>query len=151
MVPVSVLGSTPVPAINQLVRDSVGWPVYGRQVAEACETLSPSDRTRAVIVTSNYGEAGAISRYGHQYHLPHVYCGQNQLFYAAAPPESATVVLFVGGQLSDARGLFDSCTSVGRLDNGIGVGNEEQGKPVAICRGPIDGWAAVWPALRHED
>jgi len=151
LIPVSVLGSTPVPAINQVVRDSIGWPEYVRQVAQVYAELPPADRPSAVIVASNYGEAGAIRRYGGQYHLPSVYCGQNQLFSMAAPPESATVAVFVGGQVRIARGLFDSSTVVGRLDNGLGVGNEEQGKPIAICRGPINGWAAVWPALRHED
>lgn len=37
------------------------------------------------------------------------------------------------------------------MDNGVGVDNEEQGSVVAVCRDPIDGWAAVWPRLQHYD
>ena len=150
LIPVSVIGSTPVPAINGVVRDSIGWPVYVSQVAKAYATLPPADRDRAVIVTSNYGEAGAISRYGNQYNLPSVYSGHNQLFYDARPPASATVVVFVG-DVTVARGLFESCTVVGQLDNRLDVRNQEQGEPIAICRSPIGGWLAIWPALKHED
>ena len=35
LVPVSALGSTPVPSINQAARDQVGWPAYVGQVAAA--------------------------------------------------------------------------------------------------------------------
>ncbi|HEX7744546.1 MAG TPA: glycosyltransferase family 39 protein [Micromonosporaceae bacterium] len=151
VIPTSALGDTPVPAVNQVAQDSVGWPTYVRQIAEAHATLPRADHSRAVIVTSNYGEAGAVDRYGARYGLPRAYSGQNQLYYEAQPPESATVVIIVGGQLRTARAHFASCMPAGRLDNGLGVDNEEQGEPIAICRDPIGGWDAVWPAFRHLD
>ncbi len=151
LVPLSTLGSTPIPGINQVARDTVGWPTYVRQIAEVYATLSPADRADAVIIASNYGEAGAVDRYGHRYLLPTVYSGQNQLYYQGRPPASATVVVFVGGQLGDVRGRFQSCVTKARLDNGLDVDNEEQGEPIAVCRAPIGGWTALWPALRHED
>jgi 4-amino-4-deoxy-L-arabinose transferase-like glycosyltransferase len=151
IVPVSSLGSTPIPGTNQAARDTVGWPAYARQVAAAYHALPADDRAGAVIVTSNYGEAGAVARYGPALGLPAVYSGQNQLAKQAAPPSSANVVVFVGGQLDNATPLFDSCQVVGRLDNGVDVDNEEQGEPIAICRGPVGGWSAVWPRLAHKD
>ncbi len=151
LIPGSAVGGTPVPAINQVARDTVGWPVYVRQVAGVYAALPAADRAGAVVVASNYGEAGAVDRYGPAYRLPPVYSGQNQLYYQARPPDSAQVVVFVGAQLPDARRLFRSCVGAGRLDNGLGVDNEEQGRPIAVCRGPVDGWEAVWPALRHQD
>lgn len=151
LVPASVLGSTPIPGINQVGRDSIGWPTYVREIAGVYQGLSPADRADAVIVASNYGEAGAVDRYGAQYHLPAVYSGQDQLFYQARPPASANVVLFVGGQYRYARDRFGSCAIAARLNNQVGVSNEEQHEPVAVCRGPIGGWNAVWPTLEHED
>jgi hypothetical protein len=47
--------------------------------------------------------------------------------------------------------MFASCTVRARLDNGVGVDNEEQGLPVAVCHGPSDSWAALWPRLHHLD
>jgi len=61
------------------------------------------------------------------------------------------VVLVVGYQLKAVRDLFGSCDVVGRLDNGVGVDNEEQGAPLAICRDPRRPWSAVWPRFRHLD
>jgi 4-amino-4-deoxy-L-arabinose transferase-like glycosyltransferase len=115
IVPLSALGGTPIPGINQVARDSVGWPTYTRQIADAYATLPAADRANAVIVTTNYGEAGAVQRYGPALGLPAVFSGQNQLAVQATPPSSATVVVFVGGQLADARPLFDSCQTFGRL------------------------------------
>ncbi|MEJ7707800.1 MAG: glycosyltransferase family 39 protein [Nocardioidaceae bacterium] len=151
LIPLSALGDTPVPAINQAAQDSVGWPTYVRQIAVVHASLPLADRSQVVIVTSNYGEAGAVARYGPRFHLPRVYSGHNQLYYQAKPPDSATVAVMVGGQLDEADDHFKSCTIAGHLDNGLDVDNEEQGQPLAVCLGPIGGWDAVWPALRHQD
>ena len=151
LIPLSALGGTPVPAVNQVAQDSVGWPTYVRQIADVHATLTPADRSRAVVVTSNYGEAGAVARYGGRFRLPDVYSGQNQLYYQARPPDAATVVIMVGAQLDEARNHFTSCVIADRLDNGLDVDNEEQGQPIAVCESPRGGWDAVWPALRHAD
>ncbi len=151
LIPLASVGATPVPGVNQIAQDSIGWRAYVRQVAEVVDTLPPAEHARAVIVASNYGEAGALDRYGPSSHLPRVYSGQNDLYFQARPPASADVAVVVGGQVTRARGLFASCSAAGRLDNGVDVDNEEQGEPIAVCRTPVGGWAAVWPALRHED
>jgi hypothetical protein len=33
---------------------------------------------------------------------------------------------------------------------GVGVENEEQGKPVAVCE-PVAAWSELWPRFRHLD
>lgn len=151
VIPLSALGRTPVPAVNQAARDTVGWPAYVTQIAQAYAGLSTAEKAQAVVVASNYGEAGAVDRYGARYGLPTVYSGHNALYYQARPPESATVVIMVGGQFDAVRNRFESCDVIDHLDNGVDVDNEEQGEPVAVCRNPIGGWATVWPTLRHED
>jgi hypothetical protein len=151
LIPLSALGNTPVPGINQVARDTVGWPTYVRQIADVFAGLPASDRSDAVIVASNYGEAGAVDRYRGRYHLPAVYSGQNQLYFQGRPPAAATVAVIVGGQVDDTQQLFQSCEIAGHLDNGVDVDNEEQGEPIAICRAPIGGWSAVWPQIKHED
>jgi hypothetical protein len=151
LIPVTSLGSTPVPAINQTARDSVGWPTYVRQVADAVAALPPADRAQAVLLTGNYGEHGALARYGARYHLPAVYSGQNQLYYLGPPPDSATVVVTVGLGLSNVEQWFASCNQVGTLDNGVGVDNEEQGNPIVVCRQPKRPWRDLWPNFQQYD
>jgi hypothetical protein len=79
-----------------------------------------------------------------------VFSAQNALYDQARPPSATTTVVFVGGELPVARQFFD-CRTVARLDNGVGVDNEEQGEPVAICTGPTQPWPQLWDALRHLD
>jgi 4-amino-4-deoxy-L-arabinose transferase-like glycosyltransferase len=153
LVPVAVLGRTPIPAINQVTRDQIGWPAYVRQVADAYHGLPDADRAVAVIITGNYGEHGALVRYGGRYGLPAVYSGQNELWYLARPPESATVVVVVGYGDDDewVNRRFGSCTTVGHLDDGVRVDNEEQGQPVRVCRNPRTTWRVLWADFQHYD
>lgn len=148
VIPVDVVGSTPVAGINQLVGDSIGWPAYVRQIRGVVEGLPAADRGRAVVVTSNYGEAGAVSRYAPDLHVD---SGQNALWDQDRPDDTATVVVYVGEQYESARAWFGSCAVATTLENGVDVDNEEQGVPVAVCRDPVGGWSRVWPQVRHLD
>lgn len=150
LLPVGTLGGTPVPDINQIARDQVGWPTYVNQVAAVVDGLPADDAARAVIITSNYGEAGAVARYGPELGLPDVYSGHNELYFSDRPPADTDVAIVVG-QLRTAREQFASCEVTARLDNGLGVDNEEQGQPVAVCRDPARPWDQLWPSFQHYD
>lgn len=148
VVPLGVLGRTPVPALGPLVGDQVGWPAYVGQVARAWRAVSAG--RHAAVVTSNYGEAGAIARLGPALGLPMPHSGHNAL--ADRPPAAdVDAVVLVGWQAPHLAGLFARCDVVARLDNGLGVDNEEQGAPVAVCTGPVADWATLWPRFRHLD
>jgi 4-amino-4-deoxy-L-arabinose transferase-like glycosyltransferase len=149
LLPVDVLGRTPIPAINSNTRDQIGWPVYVGQIASVYDLLSPQDRAKAVIFVGNYGEAGAIDRYGPAYGLPAVYSGHNQLFFNGPPPETATVVLVWSQNADGPARLFGQCQRRAVMDNDVAVDNEEQGSAVWACRDPNGGWAALWPTLQH--
>jgi 4-amino-4-deoxy-L-arabinose transferase-like glycosyltransferase len=146
LLPVGVLAHTPIPGMNIVAADSVGWPAYVDQIGAVYDSLPASDR--AVVVTSNYGEAGAVAHYRPD--LP-VYSGQNALYDQARPADDVTTVVFVGAQFEYAADLFASCEIRDRLDSGTDVDNEEQGEPVAVCRDPREPWSQTWPGLRHLD
>lgn len=148
VLPPAAIAATPVPAANPVVKDGIGWRVYVRQVAAVWRTLPATDRAGAVVVAANYGEAGAIDRYGPALGMPPAYSGQNSLYDLGRPPASATVAVTVGRL---PAGVFASCRTQARLDNGVGLDNEEQGLPVAVCRGPRAPWPELWPRFRHLD
>ncbi|GAA1714040.1 glycosyltransferase family 39 protein [Isoptericola hypogeus] len=148
LVPVTTLGETPVPDLNQTARDAVGWPDYVRQIEAVHDALPDADRERSVVVTQNYGEAGAVDRFAA--HLP-VYSGHNALHALGPPPDDATVAVVVGDGVSAWSRSFAACEVADRLDNGVDVDTEEQGVAVMICRDPVGGWDAVWPRLAHLD
>jgi hypothetical protein len=108
--------------MNPVAADQVGWTTYTEQVARAWARV---DASETAVFTSNYGEAGALARYGPALGVPAPYSGHNEL------------------------GL--GCDVVDRLDNGVGVDTEEQDAPLAVCTGRKEPWAQVWPRLRHLD
>lgn len=125
-------------AMNEDVGETIGWPAFVRTVAEV-HRRAPS----AVIVTSNYGEAGAIDRFGSEYGLPRAYSGHNAYHDWGPPPEGAAPVVAVGRR---AAALLRGCRVMARVDSG--VENQEDGVPVSLCDGPRGTWSVAWPALR---
>ena len=148
VLPVSVLGRTPVPDINIVAADQVGWPEHVGRIAEAYRL---ADDPGAVIITSNYGEAGAVDRFGPALGLPAPHSGQNDLGKLAGPPEGTRTAVLVGYQGPLVEDLFASCEVVARLDNGTAVPNEEQDAPVAVCTDPLLPWSQIWPRFAHLD
>ena len=148
VLPVSVLGRTPVPDINVLAADQVGWPEYVDGIAEAVRVADDPD---TAVITSNYGEAGAVDRFSPPLGLPVPHSGHNHLGTLPGPPEGTRTAVLVGYQGPLVEDLFTSCEVVGRLDNGSGVANEEQQAPVAVCRDPVVPWSQLWPRLEHLD
>lgn len=145
LIPVDAVGDTPIPDMNSSVPDGVGWQAYTDQVEAVVASLPPG--TDTAIITANYGEAGALERYGEN--LPPVFSGHNQLHEYGPPPASTDTVVTVGLDLHEVLPYFDSCEAAAELDNGVGVDNEEQGATVAVCRGPVRDWSALWPEFQH--
>jgi hypothetical protein len=54
----------------------------------------------------------------------------------------------VGDAAACLRRFWTDVRPVGRIDNGDGLDNREQGKPVWICRGQRAPWAELWPELK---
>jgi hypothetical protein len=155
LLPLALVGASPFAAINQTVGDSIGWQAYVSQVADVVRGATEGDADAAgsapVVITSNYGEAGAIARYGPDFGLDPdaVYSGHNALWFQARPPDSAVDVVFVGGDPRRFADHFTACSTEARLDNGVDVDNEEQGVRVIRCTGRTTGWDELWPRLAH--
>ena len=138
ILPVSGLRMVPVTEANPTVGDTIGWPRYVDQVEDAAKAVGATE-----VVTSNYGEAGALARFGRL----RVFSGHNGLWDRGHP--SASTVVVVGGQFDRVRASFASCEVVAELDNGLEIDNEEQGEPIAVCRDPLRPWPQLWASFRH--
>ena len=44
---------------------------------------------------------------------------------------------------------FGRVEEAGRVDNGVGLDNDEQGTPVLTARDRRVPWSEIWPQLRH--
>lgn len=138
-------------AINREQGEQVGWPALVEATAEGWAQIPAERRDRAVIFTQNYGQAGAIDRYGDAYDLPKAYSGHmSYADWGPPPPEADGAVLLVHqeGDTGFER-WFTGCRQVARVDNGFGVDNEEQNAAIVLCSGTAEPWAELWSRLRH--
>ncbi|HEV7883382.1 MAG TPA: glycosyltransferase family 39 protein [Solirubrobacteraceae bacterium] len=134
----------PVVAANADVGETIGWPEFARTVAGVAGRLPRG----AVILTRNYGEAGAIDRYGPALGLGRAYSGHNAYGDWGPPPDGAGPVIAVGLHPAEAAHLR-GCRAAARIDNRAGIDNDERGTVVLVCSGPRRPWSREWPALRH--
>ena len=99
---------------------------------------TPAGRGKAAYghLTSNYGEAGAVDRYGLELRLPRAYSGHNSYWWWSRPPDGTTTVVGVGFDRRYLQEFFRSVLPTGSLHNGAGVDDDEESAPVWICPGP---------------
>jgi Dolichyl-phosphate-mannose-protein mannosyltransferase len=146
----SLQGSIPM-AINPDLGEQVGWPRFIDTVAHAWRSLPPATRARTAIFTGNYGEAGAIDVLGHADGLPRAYSGHNGFSEWGEPSARDDDALILGfDDPAELAPQFADCRQLARIDNGIGLTNQEQGRPILLCK-PTASWASLWPELRHYD
>jgi hypothetical protein len=151
LVPAGDLHATPIPAINEDAIETVGWQALTATVASVRERLPPAERAGAVVFTGNYGEAGAIGRYGPALGLPRAYSGHNAFWRFGNPPDGAGPIIVIGYGRRGLQGRFRGCRLAARIDNGVDLDNEEQSGPVWLCRATVEPWSTLWPELRHLD
>ncbi len=148
VLPYSALDDIPVGDINETAIESIGWQRFAEQIGEAHATLSPADRVHTIVLAENYGQAGAVDRWTDELALPPVYSAHNELWWRGAPEEHVNVVI-VATYSRRVGTDFATCTEQGRVDDGVGQWNEEQDKPILVCRNPAKPWSELWPELRH--
>lgn len=138
-------------ALNKEQGEQIGWPQLADAVRAGWSAVPTAERSRAVILTQNYGEAGALDRYGPERGLPRPYSGHMSYADWGPPPDSADGPVLVVRQDGEdgIERYFTGCRDVARVDNGHGVDNEEQHAVVALCTRTTEPWSRLWPSLRH--
>lgn len=142
LVPVGELARTPIPDINYDAGETVGWPEFAATIAARV----PAGE-RVAVLTGTYGEAGAVDRF-----LPALapaHSGHNSYWGWGPPPEGAGTLIVVGLEEAELRRWFGSVELAARIDNGLGLDNDEQGEPVWLVRERRVPWSQLWPRLRH--
>jgi 4-amino-4-deoxy-L-arabinose transferase-like glycosyltransferase len=129
-------------AIDQDQLETIGWPEFVATVRTALAPLPDS----AVVLTGNYGEAGALEWYGVR--AP-VYSGHNGWGDWGPPPDDAGPVVVVGYR--DPARFFTGCRQVATIPRVDGADNDEDRGPVFVCAAPREPWTELWPRLVHLD
>lgn len=151
LLPASILSSTPIPAIYPDSIESIGWPSFVKQVTSAFDTLPPDQQQRAIILTVNYGEAGALELLGHS--RLRVFSTHNAYFFWGPPPEQSParddIAIAVGIDPAQLRRVYRDVEAVARIDNGLKLANQEQGHQIYICHDRLASWRTLWPSLKN--
>lgn len=100
-----------------------------------------------MILTNNYGEAGAINTYGRPLGLPTAVSGELSYYYWK-PASLDGPVIVVNLDSAFLATLFQTCTQVATITNSYGLQNEEYGAPVDVCRGPKLAPDELWSRLK---
>jgi hypothetical protein len=149
--PARVLHTVPLQKINYDLGEEIAWPRLVALVAREYDSLPGPLRRHVTILTANYGEAGAIDRYGPGLGLPQVYSGNNNFWLWGPPPAGDSAAIAVNVDPAVLRREFASVRLAATFSNGLGVSDDEQGARVYIASGLRSSWALAWPAFRHYD
>ena len=131
--------------------DMIGWPELAQATAAAYDSLPPDQRSKAVILAQDYGEAGAIDYYGPGLGLPSAISGHLTYWYWAPKDLDPTVAVLVGYGQPFAERYFADCRQAGEVTNTLGIHNEEYGTPVLVCTNPRQPLWTVWRQFQLLD
>ena len=152
VLPESVLTSTNIPNLNKDLGGMLGWHHIVDVVAHSFHELPRTDQARAVVLTQDYSEAGAINFWGPALGLPHAISGHNSYWLWGYGHPRGGPVLAVGIAGSVLRRYWSQVERVATLGaDGRPIDPQEHGAPIWICRDQHAPWAVIWPHLRHYD
>jgi len=146
-VPEDAMARSPLPHVRKDFADTVGWHDLVAQVAAIYRSLTPADQKTVVILTDNYGEAGAINTYGRALGLPIAVSGELTYYYWK-PASLDGPVIAVGLDPTFLSTLFGTCEQRGTISNSYGLRNEEFGAPLSVCRRPLYSRDEIWGRLK---
>jgi 4-amino-4-deoxy-L-arabinose transferase-like glycosyltransferase len=96
--------------LPQSYADRYGWREMVAAVDEAYRSLTPEEQTKACILTTNYGEAGAMAYYGDELGLPLAISGHNSYYLWGPQGCTGEVIISIGRPLRDLSDAFESVT-----------------------------------------
>jgi hypothetical protein len=149
VLPASVLHSVPLQKINYDLAETIAWPKEVTLIATEYRALPAAQRRRTAILAGNYGEAGAIDRFGPALGLPQAYSGANNFWLWGPPPAPDSTVIAISVDPGLLRREFRHVRQIAVFANGIGVSDDEQGAVVYLATGQRSSWSAAWPMFKN--
>jgi len=148
VLPARVMHTVPLQKINYDLGEEIGWPQEVALVAREYRALPVAQRRVTAILAGNYGEAGALARFGSLDGLPAVCSGANN-FWLWGPPAARDVdAIAVNVDPGLLKRFFVTVRLVATYRNGLGVSDDEEGAQIYVATGLRSSWASAWPAFR---
>jgi hypothetical protein len=126
-----------------VLSDMFGWRELVDTLVEVWDGLPEDERRHAVILTANYGQAGAVDQLGAARGLPPAVSGHNSYWHWGPGPYRGGTLIAVGFSEEALKPRFDSVERVATTSCEWCM-PAENGLPVFVCRGlrgrPEDSW-----------
>jgi len=134
--------------LPQWYADQFGWKEIVEETAVAWGRFSPAERGDCGIFSQDYGQAGAIDFFGHEYGLPKAISGDRSYWIWGPRGYSGNCLIVLDDRKEVLEGLFTHVEYVGTsADNPYAL---ERQVPVFICRGSRFGaMADLWPRVKR--
>ncbi|NIA31141.1 MAG: phospholipid carrier-dependent glycosyltransferase [Actinobacteria bacterium] len=136
-------------ALPQYFADRFGWENMAKTISAVYDSLPAEQQQDCIVVTDNYGEAGAINYFSHDYHLPPAKSQHNN-YYLWGPGKvtEKTVYLIIGQSREDLENTFIQVKAgpVIRSQYAIPYENNLQ---IYICRGLKRPMEQAWKDGKH--
>ncbi len=134
--------------LPQNFADRFGWEELAARMSEVYRSLPAEDQARTCIVTSNYGEAGALQFYSSKYDLPPIISGHNNYYLWGPGNCTGEVILYLGdANIDDLKQGFVEVKQVAVTQCEYCMPYENN-LPIFLCRGiriPIE---QTWPQTK---
>ncbi len=133
--------------LTQVFSDEFGWRDLARTVGEVYAALPPSERARAAILASNYGEAAAIDVYGND--LPPALSEQNQYYLWGPRGFDGSLIIAVNADPARWSRFCASARAVASFGSSPYAMPYERDRPIVLCRALHVPLSAAWPRFRR--
>ena len=131
--------------LPQYFADEFGWKRMAREVAQAYDSLPPTERSETAIFANNYGEAGAIDYFGPQYGLPRAISTHQSYWYWGPGNYSGESMIILGSDFDE--GSFKSVRIIGHVDSPYSMPAEHF--DLFLCQGLKWPLRDLWPRMKH--
>lgn len=145
--PIEQGNTAPLP---QWWADRFGWDSMVAATADVYNALPEEERAQAVILTSNYGEAGALEMSQETFGSTPIISGHNTYYLWGPHGASGEVVIALGLPQEFLEQFWGSVETAGThvcrycLD-------DENNMPIFVLREPRTSFDQIWPELKHYD
>lgn len=133
-------------------RDQFGWENMVKTIAEVYRSLPPEEQADCVILTGNYGQAGAIDFFGRRYGLPNAWSPFMTYYYWLPTDRAGSVAIAVGLRAEhlkrDSNPMgYAEITQVATVKSEH-VNAYENNLPVYVCRKPNKTIQNAWKHIK---
>lgn len=136
--------------LPQHFADRFGWQEMAMTIASVYADLPEDEKSKACILTGNYGEAGAVYFFGKKYGLPDPISGHGWHYYEGTKNNTSDVVISINISKEYLQARFDDVTQATVFQCRYCMPYENN-QPVYVSREPNRSIEEILEEIKHFD